>query len=117
MQVPDIVRAPYARVRPLVSAWKEHGLRGLASLAAAIVDEVIAPPPVQLITFVPPDGDRSVRRGYHPAARLACYAQFHAAKALFFERTARIAKTHKGVSAQFHRICQGRALDRSRLGR
>lgn len=61
-----------AGVRSLVSAWKEHGLRGLASLAAAIVDEVVAPPSaIQLITFVPPDGDRSVKRGHHPPASLA----------------------------------------------
>ena len=60
-----------AGVRSLVSAWKEHGLRGLASLAAAIVDEVVATPSAQLITFVPPDGDRSIRRGHHPPARLA----------------------------------------------
>jgi predicted amidophosphoribosyltransferase len=58
-------------VRAVVSAWKERGLRGLASLAATIVDEVVPRPAVDLITFVPPDGDRSLRRGHHPAARLA----------------------------------------------
>lgn len=36
------------------------------------------------------------------AARLAYYAQFHAAQALIFERTDRIAKTHRGVKNQFH---------------
>ena len=60
-----------AGVRALVSAWKEHGLRGLASLAAGIVAEIVPPPPAQLITFVPPDGDRSVRRGHHPPQWLA----------------------------------------------
>ncbi len=60
-----------AAVRALVSAWKEHGLRGLAALAASIVEEVVPPPSAQLITFVPPDGDRSLKRGHHPAARLA----------------------------------------------
>jgi ComF family protein len=58
-------------VRALVSAWKEHGLRGLGSLAAAVVDEVVPRPAARLITFVPPDGDRSVKRGHHPASRLA----------------------------------------------
>jgi predicted amidophosphoribosyltransferase len=58
-------------VRALVSAWKERGLRGLAVLAAALVDEVVPAPCSRLITFVPPDGDRSVKRGHHPAARLA----------------------------------------------
>ncbi len=40
------------------------------------------------------------------AARLACYAQFHAAQALIFERTDRIAKTHRGVKNQFHKLAK-----------
>jgi predicted amidophosphoribosyltransferase len=58
-------------VRAVVSAWKERGLRGLAPLAAALVAEVVPPPSVQLIAFVPPDGDRSLARGHHPPERLA----------------------------------------------
>jgi predicted amidophosphoribosyltransferase len=58
-------------VRAIVSAWKEHGLRGIAPLAAALVAEVVPPPSAQLISFVPPDGDRSLRRGHHPPERLA----------------------------------------------
>jgi ComF family protein len=58
-------------VRALVSAWKEHGLRGLAALAASLVAEVVPPPTAQLITFVPPDGDRSLKRGHHTPERLA----------------------------------------------
>jgi predicted amidophosphoribosyltransferase len=58
-------------VRAVVSASKERGLRGLAGLAAAVVTEVVPPPSVQLIAFVPPDGDRSVQRGHHPPERLA----------------------------------------------
>jgi competence protein ComFC len=58
-------------VRAVVSAWKEHGLRGLAALAAALVDEVVARPPSGAITFVPPDGDRSLKRGHHPPELLA----------------------------------------------
>jgi predicted amidophosphoribosyltransferase len=60
-----------AAVRVLVSAWKERGLRGLAVLAAAVVEDVVPRPSAQLITFVPPDGDRSIKRGHHPPARLA----------------------------------------------
>jgi predicted amidophosphoribosyltransferase len=60
-----------AAVRSVVSAWKERGLRGLAPLAAALVAEVVPPPSAQLIAFVPPDGDRSLRRGHHPPERLA----------------------------------------------
>ena len=40
------------------------------------------------------------------AARLSYDAQFHAAQALIFERTAKIAKTHKGVGRQFHKLCK-----------
>ena len=40
------------------------------------------------------------------AARLAYYAQFHAAQALIFERTGKIAKTHKGVNQQFHGVAR-----------
>lgn len=38
------------------------------------------------------------------AARLAYYGQFHAAQALIFERTGKVAKTHKGVDTQFHQL-------------
>jgi uncharacterized protein (UPF0332 family) len=40
------------------------------------------------------------------AARVAYYAQFHAAHAFIFERTGKIAKTHKGVNTQFHRLAK-----------
>ena len=42
----------------------------------------------------------------HQAARLAYYAQFHVAQALIFERADKIAKTHKGVSKEFHRLAK-----------
>lgn len=38
------------------------------------------------------------------AARLAYYAQFYAAQALIFEGTNKVAKTHKGVDKEFHRL-------------
>jgi predicted amidophosphoribosyltransferase len=61
-----------ARVRAVVSAWKERGLRDLGQHAARIVAEIVpAPVGAHVITFVPPDGDRSLRRGHHPPARLA----------------------------------------------
>jgi uncharacterized protein (UPF0332 family) len=43
------------------------------------------------------------------AGRLAYFAMFHAAQALIFERTNRSAKTHKGVSRQFHRLARNEA--------
>lgn len=44
------------------------------------------------------------------AARLAYYAQFHAAQALIFERTAKVAKTHKGVATQFHKLAKAEPM-------
>jgi uncharacterized protein (UPF0332 family) len=43
------------------------------------------------------------------AARLAYYAQFHAAQALIFERTGKVAKSHKGVNKEFHRLALAEA--------
>lgn len=59
------------RARPIVSAWKEHGLRRLADEAADVIANTVERPAVDVLTFVPPDGDRSVKRGHHPAERLA----------------------------------------------
>ena len=59
------------RVRGVVTAWKEHALRGLAVPAADVVAELVARPQAALVTFVPPDPDRGLRRGHHPAERLA----------------------------------------------
>lgn len=39
--------------------------------------------------------------GSRVAGREAYLAAFHAAQALIYERTSRIAKTHRGVRAQF----------------
>jgi predicted amidophosphoribosyltransferase len=55
----------------LVRAWKERGLRLLAPLAAELVTETVERPAADVITYIPPDGDRSLRRGHHPAQRLA----------------------------------------------
>ena len=57
--------------KALLSAWKERGLRGLADEAGAIVAEVVARPRAYTITFVPPDADRALKRGHHPAEALA----------------------------------------------
>jgi predicted amidophosphoribosyltransferase len=59
------------RVRRIVAGWKEHGLRRLAITAAELVVEALAPPDVDAITFVPPDRERRLKRGHHPAERLA----------------------------------------------
>lgn len=55
---------------------------------------------------------------FDQAARLAYYAQFHAAQALIIERTGRAPKTHKGVTSLFHELVRAEALlDRCLAGR
>jgi predicted amidophosphoribosyltransferase len=58
-------------VRRFVSAWKERGLRRLAAEAAELVVSAVPPPRVAMLTFVPPDRERVLLRGHHPAERLA----------------------------------------------
>jgi predicted amidophosphoribosyltransferase len=60
-----------AAVRALVTAWKERGLRRLASAAAEIIFDALPRPDASALVYVPPDGDRSLKRGHHPAERLA----------------------------------------------
>jgi predicted amidophosphoribosyltransferase len=59
------------RVRAFVRGWKEYRLRRLAAVAAQIVVERVRLPEARAVAFVPPDGDRGLRRGYHPAPALA----------------------------------------------
>jgi predicted amidophosphoribosyltransferase len=56
---------------PFVHGWKERGLRRAAEHAADIVVSCLERPAADLVTAVPADGERQLRRGYHPAARLA----------------------------------------------
>jgi len=58
-------------VRRVVGGWKERGLRRIAAEAAGLVVDAVPRPSVEALTFVPPDGDRNLRRGHHPAERLA----------------------------------------------
>jgi ComF family protein len=58
-------------VRRIVGAWKERGLRRLAAWAAAVVGETLPAPPADVLTFVPADPDRRLRRGHHAAEALA----------------------------------------------
>ena len=59
------------RVRRLVAAWKERGLRRLVGDAADLVAESLEPPRAAALVFVPRDRDRALRRGHHPAESLA----------------------------------------------
>jgi ComF family protein len=58
-------------VRRLVVAWKERGLRHLASWAARIVADSLERPDASRLVFVPSDSNRRLRRGHHAAERLA----------------------------------------------
>jgi len=67
-----LAAAPYtAPARALVRAWKERGLRRVATLAAELVVERVPRPAADVITYIPADDDRSVKRGHHPARALA----------------------------------------------
>lgn len=52
-------------------AWKERGLRHLAACAAELVVDEIDRPAVDVITAIPPDPVRQLRRGDHPSDALA----------------------------------------------
>ncbi|MBD0329607.1 MAG: ComF family protein [Thermoleophilia bacterium] len=61
-----------ARVRSLVAAWKERGLRGLARPAADVVAACVrARPGADALVAVPADRERALTRGHHPAHQLA----------------------------------------------
>jgi predicted amidophosphoribosyltransferase len=63
---------PYdERVRLLVHAWKERGLRTIADTAAELVVARVPRPDADVVTFVPADGWRARQRGHRPAERLA----------------------------------------------
>jgi predicted amidophosphoribosyltransferase len=55
----------------LVRAWKERGLRHLAPLAAELVAARLERPVADVITYIPPDPVRQLRRARHPAQALA----------------------------------------------
>jgi predicted amidophosphoribosyltransferase len=85
--------------KALVSAWKDRGLRGLAQDAGALVAEVVPRPRAYTITFVPPDADRTLGRGYHPAEWLARALESHWQLPVvpLLERT-RTARPQRGLS-------------------
>jgi predicted amidophosphoribosyltransferase len=59
------------RARRFVRAWKEHGRRRLAAEAAAVATDVIPPPAVDALAYVPGDPERALRRGDVPPRSLA----------------------------------------------
>jgi predicted amidophosphoribosyltransferase len=59
------------RARTFVRSWKERGRRELAAEAAALVAEGIARPAVDVLTAVPGDPERALKRGDVPPRALA----------------------------------------------
>jgi predicted amidophosphoribosyltransferase len=57
--------------RQFVSRWKERGGRALVEDAAEITAAEIEVPAAAVVTWVPPDATRLLRRGHHPARSLA----------------------------------------------
>lgn len=57
--------------RPFVAAWKERGLRRAASQAAELVAHALPRPAADVIAYIPPDAQRLLERGHHPAENLA----------------------------------------------
>lgn len=57
--------------RDLVAAWKEHGRRRAATVAAELVAATVPRPAADVIAYIPPDPHRLLERGHHPAERLA----------------------------------------------
>jgi predicted amidophosphoribosyltransferase len=57
--------------RSFTHAWKERGRRDLAEEAASLVAQLVRRPEAAATTPVPPDPERGLRRGHHPAAQLA----------------------------------------------
>lgn len=57
--------------RALVAAWKEGGLRRLATHAAELACTVLDVPEADAVVPVPPDDDRLLKRGHHPPGRFA----------------------------------------------
>jgi ComF family protein len=59
------------RARLIVQAWKERGVRRLGPLGAQLILEALPRPRVDALVALPPDRDRELRRGRHPAVQLA----------------------------------------------
>ena len=87
------------RVRAVVAAWKDRGLRRLDAAAADLAAEAVPRPRAAAVTFVPADDDRRLHRGHDPPRRLAELLALRwelPAEALLW-RT-RIAKPQRGLS-------------------
>jgi predicted amidophosphoribosyltransferase len=85
-------------VRALVAGWKERALRRLAAAAVSVVIEVVPPPRADIVTFVPPDPDRGLKRGHHPPRQLAEQLAEHWDLPVAAPLRRRAAKRQRGLS-------------------
>jgi predicted amidophosphoribosyltransferase len=86
-------------VRAFIAAWKERALRRLAAPAVSVVIDVVPPPTAEVVTFVPPDPDRSLERGHHPPRQLAEQLAEHWGLSVVSPlRRRRAAKRQRGLS-------------------
>jgi predicted amidophosphoribosyltransferase len=87
------------RARTLVRSWKEHGRRRLATEVAALVDEVVAAPEVDVLAHVPGDPERALERGdVPPRALAAALALLWALPTADLLRRTRSLKRQRGLS-------------------
>ena len=61
------------RGRDLVVRYKDAGLRALSEPAAGIIATIVPRPECDLLTWVPADRWRTIKRGYHPPQVLALH--------------------------------------------
>ena len=86
-------------------------MRGLAREAALLTAAVLPCPHADALAFVPSDGDRSVKRGHHPAERLArelarhwnlpVVASLARTRAVRRQRGLRLAERRRNVAGAF----------------
>ena len=60
-----------AHAKTVVRAWKENGRRDLSRVVAELVAEVVTRPDADMLTYVPGERDRVLRRGHATPERLA----------------------------------------------
>jgi ComF family protein len=98
--------------RPLVHAWKERGLRRAAVLAGNLVVAHVERPQADVIVPIPADAARQLRRGDHPAERLARELARHWS----LEEAALLARTRHGSrQTGFRQTGLGRAERRANV--
>lgn len=104
-------------VRALVRAWKEQGLRRIATLAADVVEERLKAPTRGVLTAVPPDPDRKLKRIDQPAGQLAAdLARRWSLETAPLLRRTRAGRRQRGLTHEERRRNVARAFEASARG-